>query len=705
MEEAMRFMKGFIMMAFFMLLVSCSRGPENPFFAEWKTPFGTPPFDKIKEEHYLPAFEKALAEHDAEIQVIVNNQEPPTFENTILALEKSGRLLNKVSSVFYNLLSSNTNDQLQAIAKEMAPKMSRHEDDILLNEKLFQRIKAVYDQRKELKLTDEQKRLLDLYYKRFTRNGANLNPQDKERLRQINERLSVLTLQFGENVLKEVQRYEMILEKEDLAGLPQSVVEMAASEAKSRGYEGKYVFTIDKSSFIPFLQYSERRDLREKIFKAYIYQGDHNDSLDNKEIIREIVKLRAERAKLLGYPTHAHYVLEENMAKTPENVYTFLNEVWKPALQRAKAEAYELQQLIFKEGKNFKLMPWDWWYYAEKLRKEKYDLSDEELRPYFKLENVLDGLFMVVNRLYGLQFKERKDIVTYHPDVKVFEVTEKDGKHVGIIYLDYFPRKSKRGGAWMNAFRKQSKMFDKPYTPIICNVGNFTKPTPSQPSLLSLDEVETMFHEFGHALHGLLSDVTYESLSGTAVPRDYVEVFSQIMENWALQPEVLKEYARHYQTGEPIPDELIQKIKNSHLFNQGFATVEFMAAAYLDMDWHTLTTESVNAIQDVNDFEKASMNRIGLIPEIVVRYRSTYFRHIFSGGYSAGYYSYLWSEMIEADAFQAFEEKGIFDQETARSFRENMLSRGFSVDPMTQFMKFRGREPKIDALLKRRGLQ
>lgn len=696
----------FLLLSFIGLFVlSCSKQAENPFFSEYDTPFGVPPFDKIHEEHYMPAFKKGIELHSKEIDSIANNTEEPTFDNTILAMEKSGRLLNKVAAVFYNLLSSNTNEEMQKIAKEVAPMLSKHNDDILLNPALFKRIKALYENQKELNLNAEQERLLEKYYKRFSRNGANLSEEDKDKLRKINEKLSLLTLQFGENVLKEVQRFEMVIEDSaDLAGLPEGVIEAAASEAKNRGYEGKWVFTIDKPSLIPFLQYSERRDLREKMFKAYIYQGDHNDSLDNKNIIKEIVKLRVERANLLGYKTHAHFVLEENMAKTPEAVYEFLNKVWEPALKRAKSEAYDLQKLIQKEGHNFKLQPWDWWYYAEKIRKEKYALSEEELRPYFKLENVIQGVFDVVHKLYGLTFVERNDIPVYHPDAKAYEVKEADGSHVGIIYLDYFPRKSKRGGAWMNSFRDQSRMFGENITPIICNVGNFTKPTENTPSLLSFDEVLTLFHEFGHALHGLLSDVTYESLSGTNVPRDFVEVFSQIMENWAQEPEVMKSYARHYETGEPIPDELIEKIEKSKYFNQGFATVEYMSAAFLDMDWHTLTSSDLADIEDVNEFEKKSLDAIGLIPEIVVRYRSTYFRHIFAGGYSSGYYSYLWSEMIEADAYELFKEKGIFDPETAKSFRENMLSRGGTEDPMELFIKFRGRKPDIQPLLKRKGL-
>ncbi|MCP2618996.1 M3 family metallopeptidase [Candidatus Aminicenantes bacterium AC-335-A11] len=675
---------------------------ENPFFSEFDTPFQVPPFDKIKEEHYLPAFIEGMKQHNKEIEAIANNPEPPTFENTIEALEKSGTLLRRVSNVFDVLNASMTNERMQEIAKRVAPLRSKHWDDIYLNEKLFKRIKVLHEQRDKLNLTPEQKTLLEKYYRDFVRGGANLDKEKKARLREINQELSLLTLKFGENILKENNRFELIIEnKEDLEGLPQSVIDAAAETAKERGYKGKWVFTLHKPSMIPFLTYSAKRELREKIFKAYINRGNHNDELDNKKILLKIVALRLERAKLLGYKTHAHYVLEENMAKNPENVYKLLDKIWKPALERAKKEAEELQQMIYKEGKNFKLQPWDWWYYAEKLKKEKYDFDDSVLRPYFKLENVIKGVFYVANKLYGLQFVERNDIPKYHPDVRVFEVKDADGSHIGILYTDYFPRASKRGGAWMNSFRKQSKIGGKEIHPVITNNGNFSKPVGDKPSLLSIEEVLTLFHEFGHALHGLLSNCTYPTLSGTSVPRDFVELPSQIMENWALEPEVLKVYARHYKTGEVIPQELIEKLKKAKLFNQGFATVEYLAAAYLDMDWHTLT--ELNNIDPLK-FEEESMKRIGLIPEIVVRYRSPYFRHIFSGGYSAGYYSYIWAEVLDADAFEAFKEKGIFDKETAQSFRKNILEKGGTEDPMILYKRFRGAEPKVEPLLKRRGL-
>jgi len=685
-----------------LLLFACSKFGGNPFFETWNTPFGTPPFEKIQLKHYMPAFKKGMENQQQEIQAIANNKEAPTFENTLEAMEESGKLLTKVSNVFFNLTSANTSDELQAISKEVSPLLSKHSDDIMLNAKLFQRIKAIYEQRDQLDLTAEQNRLLEKYYEDFVRNGANLSDEDKEKLREINKQLSMLTLQFGENVLKEDNNFELVIDnEEDLSGLPEAVRAAAAEAAKAKGYEGKWLFTLHKPSLIPFLQYSDKRDLREKMFKAYIMRGDNDNEYDNKKILTKIVSLRVKRAHLLGYPTHADYVLEENMAKTPKNVYDLLWKIWKPALNMAKKEAYELQSMIYKEGNNFKLQPWDWWYYSEKVRKAKYDLDEEMLRPYFKLGNVIQGVFDVAHKLYGLTFEERHDISVYHPDVKVFEVKDADGSHLGILYTDYFPRASKRGGAWMNAYRKQQRVGGVEVTPIVCNVFNVSKPTADNPSLLSFEEVSTLFHEFGHALHGLLSDCTYPLLSGTEVPRDFVELPSQIMENWAAEPEVLKSFAKHYKTGEPIPDELIEKIKKSSKFNQGFATVEYLAASFLDMDWHTLTDTT---LQNAHEFEKKSMDRIGLIPEIVVRYRSPYFRHIFSGGYSAGYYSYIWAEVLDSDAFQAFKETSLFDKETAAKFRKYILSRGGTEEPMEMYKKFRGREPKIEPLLKKRGL-
>lgn len=675
----------------------------NPFFSEYKTPFQAPPFEQIKNEHYMPAFQEGMKLHKQEIDAIVNNPEKPTFENTIEALEKSGSQLEKVSNVFYNLYSAHTNDQIQSLSKEIAPQLSKHSDEINFNEKLFGRIKELYGQIDKLNFTAEQKILLDSYYKDFVRRGANLNKADKEKLGKINEELSLLSLKFSENVLKETNSFELVIDNEkDLEGLPETVRASAKASAETKGYQNKWLFTLDKPSLIPFLQYSGNRSLREKMFNGYINRGDNNNAADNKENVAKIVNLRIRRANLLSYKTHADFVLDENMAKEPKKVYDLLNQLWSPALKMAKKEAVELQKMIDKEGNSFKLEPWDWWYYAEKLRKEKYDLDEEMLKPYFKLENVINGVFTVTGKLYGLQFVERKDVPVYHPDVKVFEVKDADGSHVGILYTDYFPRESKRAGAWMNNYRNQTKYNGQRVAPIICNVGNFSKPTGDKPALLSVDEVNTLFHEFGHALHGLLGNTVYPKLSGTSVARDFVELPSQIMENWAMHPEVLKMYAKHYETGEVIPDALIEKLEKSELFNKGFESTEFYAAALLDMDWHTLT--EVSEI-DVNKFESESLKKIGLIPEIVVRYRSPYYSHIFSGGYSAGYYSYTWAEVLDADAFEAFKEKGIFDKETAMSFRKNILEKGGSEDPMVLYKRFRGSEPKVDALLVRRGLK
>ncbi len=695
--------KLFLLMFIAGLLCSCLKQEENPLFSEFDTPFQVPPFDKIQEEHYLPAFKEGMEQQNMEIEAIVNNPETPTFENTIEAIESTGSLLGKVGRVFGVLNGSMTNDNMQTIAREIAPLRSKHRDNIRLNEKLFQRIEAVYEQKDKLDLTTEQNTLLVKYYKDFVRSGATLDEEKKTRLKEINQEMSILTVKFGENVLKENNRFEMVIDKkEDLAGLPQAVITGAAEAAKEREYEGKWVFTIHKPSMIPFLQYSENRALREKIFKAYINKGNNNDELDNKDNLAKIAALRVERANLLGYKTHADYVLENNMAKKPENVYKFLEQLWKPALKIAKREVKELQEMISKEGHDFKLQPWDWWYYAEKLKKAKYALDEEMLRPYFKLENVREGAFSVASKLYGIQFIEREDIPKYHEDARVFEVKEADGSHIGILYTDYFPRASKRGGAWMNSFRKQSRLHGKEIYPVITNNGNFSKPTGGKPALISSEEVLTLFHEFGHGLHGLLSDCTYNRLSGTSVSRDFVELQSQIMENWAFEPEVLKMYAKHYETGEVIPQELIDKLEKASHFNQGFVTVEYLAASFLDMDWHMLAEAKE---LDADEFEAESLNKIGLIPEIIVRYKSPYFNHIFSGGYASGYYSYIWAEVLDADAFQAFKETSLFDQKTAQSFRENILERGGTEDPMVLYKRFRGAEPKVEYLLKKRGLK
>lgn len=675
---------------------------NNPFLSEFKTPYEVPDFETINEEHYMPAYKYAIEIHNEEIAEIVNNPEPPDFVNTIEAYDRSGALIDKIENVFGNLNSANTNELLQSIAKEKAPLISGHNDDVRLNPDLFSRIREVYGNKESPDLSNEQKMLLEKTYKEFVRGGANLGPEDQSRLREINKELSVLTLNFGENVLKETNAFKLIIENsEDLSGLPEPVIRSAEEAAKEAGMEGKWIFTVHKPSLIPFLQYSDKRDLREKIFNAYINLGNNNNEQDNKNIISKIVVLRLEKAKMLGYKNHASFVLEENMSKKPEAVFGFLQELWDPAIIVAQNEANDLQKFIAKEGGSFDLKPWDWWYYSEKLRKEKYDLDDELLRPYFKLDNVMNGVFDVSNKLYGLKFTERFDIPKYQEDVRVFEVQESDDKHVGILYMDFFPRPGKRSGAWMNSFRKQKVINGINVTPVISTVFNFSKPSGDNPALLNSEEVSTLFHEFGHALHGLLSNCTYNKLSGTAVPRDFVELPSQIMENWALHPEVMKSYARHYQTGETIPDELIEKVRKSDLFNQGFITVEYLAASFLDMYWHTLE-EPFSA--DVNSFEKNALDNLGLIPQIVVRYRSTYFNHIFSGGYSSGYYSYIWAEVLDADAFEAFVETSLFDQKVATAFRQNILEKGGTEDPSILYLNFRGKGPSKEPLLRKRGL-
>lgn len=695
-----------------MLILSCKTDQkpsnetdfDNPFLSEWETPFGVPPFDQIKQEHYLPAFEEAVKRNQAEIDAIVDNAEEPTFANTVEALDYSGALLTRVNNVFSAMASSMTNDELQEISKKVQPMLSKNTDDINLNAGLFAKVKAVYEQKDQLGLDPEQSRLLNKYYKGFVRGGANLNEADKAKFREINEELSVLSVRFGENVLKETNKFELALSsEEELAGLPESVRQMGADEAKAKGYENKWVYTIQRTSMYPFLIYSTRRDLREKIYKAYINKGNNNDELDNKKILARMAALRVSKANLLGYPTHAHFVLEEQMAKNPENVFDLLNQLWEPALAMANREKADMQKIIDEEGGDFQLQAWDWRQYAEKVKKSKYNLDEEELRPYFEVENVIKGVFDLATKLFGISFEERSDLPKYHPDVKTFEVKDLVGNHVAILYTDYFPRASKRGGAWMDVFTKQSKKDGKFIHPVVYNVGNFSKPTGDKPALLSLDDVNTLFHEFGHALHGMLSDCTYPSLSGTSTPRDFVEYPSQVMENWCMHPDVLKNYAFHYETGESIPGELVQKIKNAGKFNQGFATVEYLAASFLDIYWHTLT-EAVE--KDAAAFEKEILEeKIGLIPEIASRYRSTYFNHIFSGGYSSGYYSYIWSEVLDADTFRAFEESGdVYDEELAAKYKKYILASGGTDEAMNLYVKFRGKEPGIEPLLTKRGL-
>lgn len=686
-----------------LLLAGCAKN-DNPFFEAYTNKFGAPPFDKIKNEHYMPAFKEGIKRHQAEIDLIANNKEAATFDNTIAALDYSGDLLNKVSSVFFNLYSAETNEGMAKIANDISPVLSEHNDNIYLNEALFARVKTLYDQRSTLGLDAEQHRLLEKYYKDFIRSGAALNEQDKLKLREINKDLGLAELTFGQNVLDETNAYVKVIENEsELAGLPQSARQAAAETAKEHGKDGKWVFTTQKASFLPVLQYSQNRELRKELLTAYTTRANHDNDKDNKAVIVKIMKLRTQKANLLGFETSADFILDDTMAKTPKTVYDFLQTVWIPALKKAKAEAAELQKIMDAEGKGEKLEPWDWWYYSEILRKAKYDLDEEVLKTYFKLENVRQGVFDLASKLYGLKFVKLDSMPIYHPDVEVFEVKDADNSLIGILYTDYFPRAGKRAGAWMNNITEQYKKDGVNHRPIICNVGNFTKPTSEQPSLLTMDEVETLFHEFGHALHGLLTQCTYPSLSGTNVSRDFVELPSQIMENWCWEPEVMKTYAKHYQTGEVMPKELMEKIQKAGTFNQGFINTELLSASILDMDYHTIKD---TADFDANAFEKNSLDRMGMIPEIIVRYRSTVFNHIFTTGYSAGYYSYTWAAVLDADAFQAFKETGdIYNPTVAKAFRQNILERGDSDYPMKLYKTFRGANPNPEALLVKRGLK
>ena len=674
----------------------------NPFFAEWTTPFGVPPFAEIRVEHYLPAFKEGIARTRAEVAAIAKNPQPPTFANTVAALDGAGEFLDRVEAVFYGQLSAESSPGLQAVAKEAAPRLAALNDDINLDAALFARVKAVWEKRGALGLTAEQEKLVDERYQEFVRGGANLDAAGQQRLRAINKELSLEGLKFGDDVLRETNAYRLVIDRPaDLAGLPPGVVSAAAAAAKTAKLDGKWVFTLQAPSIWPFLQYADNRELRRQILTAYTTRCDRGDASDNKAVLAKLAALRFEKAKLLGFATWANFVLDRNMAKTPEKVYGLLDQLWTPALVVAGREAADLQAAVAADGKQFKLEPWDWRYYSEKVKKARYDFDEEALRPYFKLENVRDGAFYVANRLYGITFTERHDIPRYHPEVRTFEVKDADGSFLGVFMTDYHPRPGKRGGAWSGRYRGQWFKDGKDIRPIVVNVCNFSRPAGDAPALLSLEEAETLFHEFGHGLHSLLSRVHYHGVA--RVPRDFVELPSQIMENWVLEPEVLKVYAKHWKTGEVIPAELVAKVDRARKFNQGFATVEYLAASYLDMDWHTIADATP---RDATAFENAAMAKIHMPPEIVVRYRSPYFSHIFGpgGGYSAGYYSYIWAEVLVADAFQAFAEKGIFDQATARSFRANILERPGTGDVMAAYVRFRGHEPSVQPLLVKRGL-
>ncbi|MFP6806187.1 MAG: M3 family metallopeptidase [Pseudomonadales bacterium] len=671
----------------------------NPFFDEWDTSFGVPPFDRITEAHYLPAFDQAFKEHNLEIEAIANNQAEPTFENTFEALERAGGLLDKVGGVFYNLTSSHTNDELQSIQMNLAPRMAAHRGDLYNNQNLFKRVKVVAGSTQGLGLDADQVQLVEDTLTSFVRAGAALGDKAREQVQTLDKELAGLRTRFDQNNLKDVNDFELVLDSEERGkGLPRSVLQAALVEGEQRGKPGKYVFTISRSSITPFLQFAEDRDLREKIYHAYTQCSNNDNEFANHEVLKKIASLRVRRANLLGFDSHAHYMLDDRMAKTSKGVTDLLDKIWAPTKIKVRKEAEDLQTRIQEDGGNFKLSPWDWWYYTEKIRAERFSLDDEEVKPYFKLENVRDGAFDVATKLYGLTFKEVHDVPKYHPDVAAYEVSDADGSLIGLFMVDYFMRPSKSGGAWMNEFRGQSNL-DESIRPIVVNCCNFPK---SDPCLLGMDEVRTLFHEFGHGLHGLLSQVRYQSQSGTNVKQDFVELPSQIMEHWAIEPEVMRSYARHHETGEVIPDELIEKLLEVGTFNQGFGTTEYLAASYLDMAWHTLETDEE---QDVESFEANAMEHIDLIDAIDPRYKSSYFSHIFSGdSYSAGYYSYIWAEVLDADGFEAFKENGIFDAATAKSFRENVLEKGGTADPMSLYKNFRGREPAVEPLLKDRGL-
>ncbi|NIA27854.1 MAG: peptidase M3 [Desulfobulbaceae bacterium] len=697
-----------------LLIVACTDSPApeteavatdamtNVLLENWDTPFGVPPFDQISSEDYLPALRAGMDDQSRKIDDIIGNTEAPTFANTIEALERSDDLLNRVNYVFSAVNAANADDVVRETAKVFAPEEAAHEDNINLNPALFDRVNAVYEQRDELGLNGERLRLLEETLKRFVRAGANLDDESQARLREINAELASLSQKFDENLLDETNDFELLVtDKADLGNLPASLVALAADEARRREHECEcWVFTLQRPSINPFLEYSPNREMRKALFDGYALRGDNDNDSDNKAILARMVQLRTERAALMGYKNHAEFVLSDSMAENPENVYSLLNQIWEPAIRVAKQERADLQAMMEADGIDDRIRGWDWRYYTTKVRKARYDIDEDALRPYFEVNAVRDGVFALSTKLFGLQFERRDDLPTWHPDQQVFEVKEADGTHLAILYMDFFARESKRGGAWMNALRSQSKL-DGVVTPVITNNFNFPAPSADSPSLLSLIEAETLFHEFGHALHGMLSDVTYASLSGTNTPRDFVEFPSQVMENWMREPEVLRLFANHYETGEPMPQETIGKITASAKFNQGFITVEYMAAAYLDLAYHML--DSTEAIE-TRAFESAAMADIGLIEEIIPRYKSTYFAHIFINDYSAGYYSYIWSEILDADTFMAFKETSLFDPETAARYRTEILSKGGTLPGMELYRNFRGRDPEIGPLLEKRGL-
>lgn len=675
----------------------------NPLLSEFTTPFGVPPFDKITLADYKPAFIRGMHEQMQEIDAIVNQRSVPDFENTIVALDQSGALLRQVRAIFSGQNSVNTNEEMQALNRELSPLLSDHADNIRMNEHLFARVKEVHDNQDKFNLNKEQAKLLEETYKDFVRGGANLPKDKQEQLRKLNSELSMLELTFGQNLLKETNAFQLIIDKEeDLAGLPQSLVATAAETAKKAGQSGKWMFTLHNPSVMPFLQYADNRSLREKIFKGYINRGNNGNEFDNKAVVRKLAALRLQKAKLMGYEDYASFVLVDRMAKNSDNVYALLDEIWTPALAKAKDELADINAEIKKEGGKFKAEGWDWRYYAEKAKKAKYDLDENQIRPYLKLDNVREGAFYVANQLYGITFTPIKNIPLPYPKAEAYECKDKDGKHLGVLYMDFFPRASKKGGAWCGTYRSQTYKDGKRVGPVVTIACNFTPPAAGKPALLSADEASTLFHEFGHGLHNLFKNVHYYGVSG--VPRDFVELPSQVMEHWAFEPQVLKVYAKHYETNEIIPAGLIEKLDKSGKYGQGFATTEYLAASYLDMDYHTL--KNVLSGMNVIDFEAQVLGKRGLIRQIPPRYRSTYFNHTMGGGYTAGYYSYIWAEVLDADAFEAYKETGnIFNQEVADKFRTYILTPGGIDDAMDMYKNFRGKEPNTEPLLKNRGLK
>lgn len=687
------------MMMTFTACGSAKKAEENPLLEEWTTPYGVPPFDKIRPEHYLPAFERAMSLHNAEIDAIATNNDDPTFENTMLAYDASGKLLTRLNLVFGMLSAAETDDRMQAVQEQLMPMLSAHDDRIMMNDRLFSRIRTLYDTRRTLGLDAEQMRLLEKTYDDFVRSGALLDEEQKERLKRINEELSLLQVRFGNNVLAETNAFTMQVSGGQLNGLSTGVRDAAREKALEMGVNDKYMITLDSPSRIPFLTNSPERELREQLYKAYISRGDHGDAYDNKQLVDDFVRLRLEKANLLGYASYADYVVSDQMARTPEAAYELLEGVWGPALKRAKEELAQMDSLLQADQEGAVFEAWDWWYYAEKLRKQKYALDEEMLRPYFSLENVRTGIFFLANRLYGITFRPVV-VPVYHPDAMAYEVLDADGSHLGVLYFDFFPREGKSGGAWCGNFTEQYYEEGERVAPVVGIVCNFTPPTNSSPALLNLDETTTLFHEFGHALHFLFHDVKYRGL--TDVEGDFVELPSQLMENWAFEPEMLRHYATHYRTGDIIPDHLVQKLRSSTGFNQGFATTELVAAARTDLDLHRMRRYEPF---EVDAYEKKLTDSYGLIPQIAPRYRFPYFSHIFDGGYSAGYYFYIWAEVLDKDAFQAFRESGdLFNRRIASAFRTEILEKGGSADGMTLYCAFRGKDPDKRAMLRARGL-